>query len=125
MQSYEMRIRSRLYSSRQTKPMQVAILARCWFPPRQAGARYPIAESVMDCPATQAYVHDCLVKVVEGRQVHRFRVYFKRHRYLPTSRSLAPFRGDVVVIRAGVIHPLSVVNMRGRDITVSDFMISK
>ena len=93
--------------------------------PQQAGARYPIAESVMDCPATQAYVHDCLVKVVEGRQVHRFRVYFKRHRYLPTSRSLAPFRGDVVVMRAGVIHPLSVVNMRGRDVTVSDFMISK
>ena len=125
MQSYEMRICLRLYSSRQNKPMQVAILARCQFPPQQAGTHYPIAESVMDCPATQAYIHDCLVKVVEGRQVHHFRVYFKRHRYLPTSRSLAPFQGNVVVMRAGVIHPLSVVNMRGQDVTVADFMISK
>ena len=109
----------------QTTPMQVAIPTHCQLPPRHAGARYPITESVMDRATTQAYIHDCFVNVIEGRQAHRFRVFFKRHHHLPASKSLAPFRGDVLVMRAGVLRPLSVVNMREWDVIVSDFMVSK
>ena len=60
-----------------------------------------------------------------GQPDSLFPSLYKRHCHLLPSRSLAPFRGDIVVMCAGFLHSLSVVNMRGRDTIISDFMISK
>lgn len=88
-----------------------------------------MAGSVLDQAKIQPYVHDCLVQVQEGAEVHRLRVFYKRHRRLrvnnalPFMRRNAPIiRGDFVVMRVGVF-PGSVVNMRGRDTVISDWMI--
>ena len=125
MQSYDMKLCSRLYSSWKTTPFQIIIPTRCQSPPRQVGAHFPMLECVMDCATTQSYIHDCFVKVIGGSQTHCFQVFFKRHCHLLPSRSLAPFQGDIIVMRAGFLHSLSVVNMRGRDTIILDFMISK
>jgi hypothetical protein len=68
------------------------------------------------------------VTVYEGNQIHRFRIFFKRHRKLPDNRSLphgVHFRGDIVIMRTGALNQLSVVNMRGRDTVVSDYMVKR
>jgi len=123
-----MMLRSRLYPSARMKPILIHMPTRCVLPARFPGPRYPLAESVLDDAIIQPYVHDCMVLVHEGSQVHRFRVFYKRHCHLPVNRSFAGrriLRGDIVVMRAGVLCPLSVVNMRGRDTAVSDWMIHR
>jgi hypothetical protein len=36
-----------------------------------------------------------------------------------------PFRGDIVIMRVGALDKLSVINMRGRDTVVSDYMVNR
>jgi hypothetical protein len=123
-----MNIQSRLYSSFRIKPVLVRVPTRCICPARQGGPRFPFAESVLSDGKIQPRVHDCIVQVREEGQVHCFRVFFKRHRRLPVNRSLSlatPFRGDIVIMRVGALDKLSVVNMRGRDTVVSDYMVNK
>ena len=85
---------------------------------------------MLDESKVQSYVHDCAVQIHEGPQTHRLRVFFKRHRRLRQNKSLPCFRrrlvarGDFIVMRAGV-YPSSVVNMRGRDCQISDWVIGR
>lgn len=74
-----MTIRARLYSSTKRGPIQVAVPTRCNFPAREAGPRFPYAESVLADSKIQPYVHDCMVIIREGKWTYRFRVFFKRH----------------------------------------------
>jgi len=123
-----MNIRSRLYSSLKTKPVLIQVPTRCIRPARQGGPRFPFAESVLANGKIQPHVHDCIVQVHEAGQIHSFRVFFKRHRRLLVNRSLSlatPFRGEIVIMRVGVLDKLSVVNMRGRDTAVSDYMVNR
>lgn len=123
-----MNIRSRLYSSQRCKPVLVKVPTRCIHPARQGGPRFPFAESVLSGGKIQPFIHDCVVTVYEGKQTHRFRVFFKRHQKLPANRSLpdgVPFCGDIVIMRVGALDQLSVVNMRGRDTVVSDYMVNR
>lgn len=123
-----MKLRSRLYSSSRTKPMQVAVPTRCVFPAAQVGPRFPFAESVLAEATVQPYVHDCVVKVIEAGRTYRFRVFFKRHCRLRTNRSFPAkprnvFHGDILVMRAAALHYSSVVNMRERDTILSDYLV--
>lgn len=89
--------------------------------------RFPVAESLFQDSLVQPYIHNCEVTVLEGRHVHRFRVFFKRHCYLPSNPLLSNrdrvFRGDAVVMRVGAGSQRAVVNMRSRDSVVADYMI--
>jgi hypothetical protein len=91
-------------------------------------SRYPFAESVLDGARTQPYVHDCQLHVHQGRHVHSFRVFFKRHSLLPRNISVnvpgyATFRGDMVAMKMGKRY--DYVNMSGRDVSVADWAISR
>jgi hypothetical protein len=128
LQTHQMNIRSRLYSSQRCKPILVKVPTRCTYPARQGGPRFPFAESVLSGSEIQSYVHDCIVTVYERQQTHRFRVFFKRHQKLPANQSLPngmSFRGDIVIMRVGALNQLSVVNMRGRDTVISDYMVKR
>lgn len=90
----------------------------------------PLVENFSHNLVLQPYIHDCLVIVKEGRQEHRFRVFFKNHHRLPRNRSLPTLsanfsRGDLIVMRTAVLDDRSVVNWRGRDTVVSDYMIPR
>ncbi|KAG1750311.1 hypothetical protein EDD22DRAFT_785287, partial [Suillus occidentalis] len=118
-------LRCRLYSTSWTRPRQVTMLTRCSGHSRTA-QRFPVPESLLEEATVQPYVHNCFVNVREGRHVYRFCIFFKRHLHLRAnmllSRGNNKFRGDAVVMRIGVNNP-SVVNMRGRDNALADFII--
>lgn len=130
-QTHSVRLRSRLYSTHLGRALQVLVPTQCIFPAKQPGPRYPVAEGVLANSTIQPYIHDCIVNVTEGKQIHRFRVFYKRHSRLRNNRSLPhiaglqAFRGDIVVMRVGALHELSVVNMRGHDARISDWMICR
>ena len=128
LQTHQMNIRSRLYSSQRCKPILMKVPTRCTYPARQGGPRFPFAESVLSGSEIQSYVHDCIVTVYERQQTHRFCVFFKHHQKLPANQSLpngTSFRGDIVIMRVGALNQLSVVNMRGRDTVISDYMVKR
>jgi len=97
--------------------------------------RYPFAESVLGGSCIQAYIHNCLVEVREGRHTYYFSVFFKRHCMLPINNCLdhlregaedmdiEPFRGDILVMRVASKNQESYVNMRERDTVLSDFLV--
>lgn len=126
-QTHHMQLRSRLYPSSGIKPIQVQVPTRCVRPAREVGPRFPFAESILDGAAIQPYVHDCIVEVIEDRRTHLFRVFFKNHRRLPPNSTLPArlryFHGDILVMRAAALDPLSVVHMRERDISLADFLV--
>ena len=78
----------------------------------------------MEGATTQSYVHDCLIRIGGRRAGHAFRIFFKRHRFLPRSSCL-DVRGDILVMRAGKHNIDCVVNMRSRDAVTADFVVEK
>lgn len=92
----------------------------------RAARRFPIPESLLQDAVLQPYVHNCHVTVHEGRHTYRYCIFFKRHCRLQPNPLLSgvdgQFRGDAVVMRLGV-GSCSVVNMRGRDVAIADYMM--
>lgn len=123
-----MKIRGRLYTGSQ-KPCQVLVPTRCVLPARAIGPRFPFAESILDDGVIQPYVHDCVVNVEEGELTHRFRIYYKMHSRLGNKQlfpgSNCRMRGSLFVMRMAAIEPSSVVNMRGRDSVLADFLVKR
>ncbi|KAI6031057.1 hypothetical protein BKA83DRAFT_4035378, partial [Pisolithus microcarpus] len=120
-------LRCRLYLRSCRRPRQVEMLTRC------AGTDYgsphfPIAESLLQDAPLQPYIHDCEVIVREGQHTYYYCVFFKRHCRLQTNALLSSmgskFRGDVVVMRIGT-RTRSVVNMRARDVVITDYIIPR
>ncbi|KAG1825157.1 hypothetical protein EV424DRAFT_1301441, partial [Suillus variegatus] len=93
-------LQCRLYSASWTRPHQVTMLTRCSGRSR-AAQRFPVLESLLEEAAVQPYVHNCFVNVCEGRHIHRFCIFFKRHLRLRANVLLSTggrkFRGDAVV----------------------------
>ncbi|KAF8573979.1 hypothetical protein K439DRAFT_1373777, partial [Ramaria rubella] len=117
---------SRIYSVKDLRPRQIHVPMRC--SSNSSRRRYPFVESVFEGAVVQPYIHDCLVYVVEGRHTYHFRIFFKRHCRLLVNQAVHPtngmaFRGDVLVMRVGQQNEL--VNMRGRDTIVADWVISR
>jgi len=78
----------------------------------------------MDGATTQPYIYDCLVHVRDRRAGHAFRIFFKRHCFLPRNSCLN-VHGDILVMRAGKRNINAVVNMRNHDAVVADFMAER
>ena len=78
----------------------------------------------MEGATTQSYVHDCLIRIVDRRAGHAFHIFFKRHQFLPHSSCL-DVCGDILVMRAGKCNINCVINMRGRDAVMADFVAEK
>lgn len=99
---------------------------RCASSSRNA-PRFPVPESLLQDATLQPYIHNCQVTIHEDRHTYRFCIFFKRHCHLVPNPLLSGmgclFRGDVVVMRVG--EGSSVVNMRGRDVAIADFMITR
>ncbi|KAG2355486.1 hypothetical protein BDR07DRAFT_1191760, partial [Suillus spraguei] len=93
-------LRCRLYSASWTRPCQVTMLTRC-SGRSHAAQRFPVPESLLEEAAVQPYVHNCFVNVWEGRYIHRFCIFFKRHLRLRANMLLSTggrkFQGDAVV----------------------------
>ena len=129
-QTHDVNLHAQLYSTQKGKPTQVHVPTCCLYLARQIGPWYPLADSVLDEPWLQPYVHDCVVYIHEGNQTHQLWVFFKRHCHLPYNISLLPFQqcmtaqGDFVVMWVDV-YPGSVVNMWGCDTQISDWVIGR
>lgn len=83
---------------------------------------------VMGRSEIQSYVHDATVTVVENGKHHRFIIFMKNHKELPSNLSVArllgdeaEWRGDIVVVRRGVNDGL--VNFRREDNNLADFAV--
>jgi hypothetical protein len=120
-----------------SKPLQVGILTRSSPKVGRYAQRFPVAESVLDGAKTQSHIHDCTVGIDDGPNTYVFRVFFKRHRYLPLNKAVpvlhpcgcqphgnCQLRGDVVVMRVAA-DGRGVVNMRGLDTVLADWMIKR
>ena len=127
--THEMKICARQYAS-DHRPYQVLVLTCCCFPPREVGPRFPFAESILDDAAVQPYVHDCIVNVKEGQHTHQFRVFYERHVRLHTNTFLpmtdcVSMRGSMLVMLVAALDSSSIVNMRGHDTILADFLIGR
>ncbi|KAJ7441266.1 hypothetical protein FB451DRAFT_1191140 [Mycena latifolia] len=110
-------VTARLYTAHHA-PVLVPVQARCASTNPQ-DARCPFVENIMGF-TSQPYIHDVSVLVLhrgaDGRSaLSRFRVYYKRHRRLPKNWRLG--------LKAKC-HS-SVVNLRGSDVKLADFVIAK
>ncbi|KAJ3847059.1 hypothetical protein EV368DRAFT_51853, partial [Lentinula lateritia] len=68
--------------------------------------RFVLASTELPHPQTQPYIHDSIVKVVHRGKQYKFRVFYKRHKLLPTNQAIlqlagAPMDGDVLVVACG------------------------
>ncbi|KAG1889728.1 uncharacterized protein F5891DRAFT_965218 [Suillus fuscotomentosus] len=126
-QTLEFHVRCRLYSASWSRPRQVTMLTRC--SDRSCNAkRFPVPESLLNDATVQPYVHNCLVTLHEGRRICQFCIFFKWHCHLRINTLLSSdgnvFRGDAAITRVGTSAG-SVVNMRGRDNALADFIMHK
>lgn len=91
-------------------------------------SRFPVPETFFVEHSVQPYVHDCDIYLRENGQQHQFRIFFKWHtrlainKAIPTSEHLAA-RGDILVMRVGSRIKGNVINMRGRDVALSDRLV--
>ena len=126
LQSVQLHLKCRLYSSAWHQPRQVTMLTRCTDMSRD-GERFPVAESRLQDFCLQPYIHNCEVSVVEGRPTYHFRVFFKHHCHLHPNPLLSAddsaFHGDAVVMRIGVGSRRAVVNMQSWDAGIADYVM--
>ncbi|KAI6102049.1 hypothetical protein EDD17DRAFT_1489529, partial [Pisolithus thermaeus] len=118
-------LRCRLYSTSLAKPHQVAIPTRCANLSHKA-QHFPVPESMLQGACLQPYVHSCQVTVHEAQHTYWFCIFFKQHCYLPLNPALSAggslFQGDAAIMQLG--EASHVVNMRGRDVAIADFMMA-
>jgi hypothetical protein len=112
-------LRCRVYSTVSPIPRNFTVPTRCSLEDPK-GIRYPCVEGLLDHAKVQPYVHDVYVRVKHGRvATTTFRVFFKRHAYLPDNHFLG-MQGDVALMKVAARHLTSVVNMRGSDLELAD-----
>ncbi|KAJ3753727.1 hypothetical protein EV360DRAFT_74277 [Lentinula raphanica] len=78
--------------------------------------RYVFATETLSYPKMQRYVHDSIVDVVYYGRLYTFRVFYRRHKRLPTNQRILQLTGiemdgDVLVVAYGT--RFGVRNFRG------------
>jgi hypothetical protein len=93
--------------------------------------RFPYLQGLLDPDSNnrQPYIRFCEVSVFDGKRNNTFYFCFKNHSRLPknkTVRSLSGgiWKGDIIILRVGMDHQ-RVVNMRGHDAKLADFILKK
>ncbi|PPQ82450.1 hypothetical protein CVT24_002471 [Panaeolus cyanescens] len=89
---------------------------------------FALTQSVMHHDV-QPYTHFSEAIVMDRRKRHTFYVFFKNHCRLPVNGPIRKltgqeWRGNMVVMR-GSANGEGIVNMRGRDAHLSDFLIKR
>ncbi|PPR05730.1 hypothetical protein CVT24_006682 [Panaeolus cyanescens] len=77
----------------------------------------------------QPYTHFREATVIDRRKRHTFYIFFKNHCRLPVNGSIrklagTEWRGNIVIMR-GAANGDGLVNMRGNDARLSDFLIKR
>ncbi|KAJ7166521.1 hypothetical protein C8R43DRAFT_1122101 [Mycena crocata] len=116
-------LKPRLYSTNTSAPTSLDIFTRCRSSNPQDD-RFPCVESVLDSAAVQPHIHDIRVVFKHGRRTTHFRVFFKRHVRLPANPNV-DVQGDLLVMRVAAQNDESVVNMRGGDQRLADYVAHK
>jgi hypothetical protein len=116
-------LRSRLYRARAASPLNPSVHTRCSSSNPQS-PRYPCVEGILDYPGIQTHIHDIYVIIRHRRATSTFRIFFKRHLLLPLNHVL-DVQGDMLIMRVASKSRSSVVNMRGSDWRLADFIVKR
>ena len=89
-----------------------------------------LTESILGERRIQPYVHDCFVSIQDDCCTHHFWVFLKCHTQLHTNKYLPrennfDMHGSSFVMHVAAMESLSMVNMRGGDAKLSDWMIGR
>jgi hypothetical protein len=89
--------------------------------------RFPSVEGVFSGLRLQPFIHDVNVVVYKRNIRHTFRVFCKNHQRLPVNTSVrgTQWHGDIVVMRLGQRGANLVVNMRGGDKELVNFLVDQ
>jgi hypothetical protein len=123
LQIRHLQIRGRLYPQSSNQPAYTLV------PTANTGAsHFPMVECLLSDLRIQPFIHDGIVVVREGNARHMFRVFCKNHHHLPVNDSVTgnqAWRGDILVMRVSQKGRNLVVNMRGNDGALSDFLVQQ
>lgn len=123
LQTYEVYLQGCIYPT-SSRAICISIPTCCT---HASDTRYLLAESLFEGAALQPYIHNCSIKIVEGRNVSHFQIFFKQHCHLRQNMtaitSRASMRGNMVIMHEGTQK--CFVNMRGRDRKLADWAISR
>lgn len=119
-------IRARVYQASRAHPTFINVIAQ-----DNGNWRFPYLQGLLDPKSNnlQPYIHFCKVRIFDGRRDDTFYFCFKNHIRLPKNKTVrllsgAVWKGDIVIMCVGVDHQ-RVVNMRGGDAKLADFILKK
>ncbi|KAL1937219.1 hypothetical protein VTO73DRAFT_14446 [Trametes versicolor] len=109
-------IRGLYFRATVAQPLPVKIATTIPDVETEFNKRFPSFESIL---GTRAFIHECLVECVDPTgKAHKFLLAYQEHPDLPPNRALqnllpdADFRGELVVMRAGMRS--LVVGLQGK-----------
>ncbi|KAE9384559.1 hypothetical protein BT96DRAFT_1007957 [Gymnopus androsaceus JB14] len=115
-------IKARFYPADSALPRTESAYYRANLP--RISDRFVLASDLLSNPQLQSYIHDMTVTIRYRRILYKFRVFFKRHKYLPINRSIQSLgggrmEGDVLLVACGA--KVSVRNLKsGLETRVAD-----
>ena len=95
-------IRGRLYGYGGDRPRSVDVRVTNFSTTTSRVRPFVEAEQVLGCGT---YIHDCDLRSIGPRSTHRFRIFFTRHRRLPSNTSVSStlppwhWHGQLLVLR--------------------------
>ncbi|KAK7000153.1 hypothetical protein R3P38DRAFT_3219029 [Favolaschia claudopus] len=87
--------------------------------------QYISADAVMSGGDLQPKIHDCTVYVKHGSRESNFRVFYKRHKYLPFNGTARDVNGDIAIMRVSSSNPTHLVNLRSCDKSLVRFVLKR
>ncbi|KAF8209983.1 hypothetical protein K438DRAFT_1960213 [Mycena galopus ATCC 62051] len=113
-------LRSRLYSTAPNGPRVASTPTH--IEKSNPNAQYPLVESHFLDAAHQPWIHDFRIRLEHGQKVSRFRIFLKRSKALAPNAYANNIMGDIVLMRVAAADITSVVNMRGTDARIADYV---
>ncbi|KAF8184617.1 hypothetical protein K438DRAFT_1974402 [Mycena galopus ATCC 62051] len=123
-------LKGRLFAAGATSASSVDVHTYTPPPPKPNGspplarARYPAVNDILDTFSIQTHTHDVAVELKHGTAVSRFKIYFRRHKWMPAN-GFFDLQGDVLVMRMAAADTNSVVNLRSSDRRLISFIMQK
>ncbi|KAF8961319.1 hypothetical protein BDZ97DRAFT_1921404 [Flammula alnicola] len=116
-------VRAVLYGAASTRPSLLPIQTRI-----TSHQRSPLVEEALS-GSIQPRIHDTIVTIRRGRRQHRFQIFVKNHKYLPTNAAVLAlmgrqWHGDILVMRMGYTTN-GVVNIRSGDQRLIEYALQR